>query len=113
MIQYQILIIVGVAIALDVITGISQAAYNNCLSSVKMRNGVYHKLSYVFAIALAGLIEYASAYIELGFDLPLVIPVVIYIVLTEVISIFENICLINPELKNSPLFKLLARKEEH
>ncbi len=104
-------VFVGIAILLDLITGLTQAAYNKVLSSEKMRMGVYHKLSYVFALMLGAFIEYASVHFELGFELPLIIPIAVYIILTEAISIFENICKINPELKKSPLFKLLAKKD--
>ena len=108
MYDWHIYAIAGIAIVLDIASGISQAVCNKTLQSDKMRQGVYHKLSYVFAVGLAALLEYGTIYLELGFEAPIVLPVIIYIVLTEAVSILENLTRINPELINSPIFKLLS-----
>lgn len=107
----HIFLIVGMAILFDVVTGIAQAVYNHVLSSEKMRSGVYHKLSYVFAVALALFIEYSVDYIDVGYTVPVFIPVCTYIVLTESVSIVENIGKLNPELINSGIFKLLSENK--
>lgn len=107
----HIFLIVGVAILLDVITGISQAVFNKVLSSEKMRNGVYHKLSYVFAVALALFVEYTVDHLDIGYTLPLFVPVCTYIVLTEIVSIIENMGKLNPELTGSGIFKLLSENK--
>ena len=107
----HIFLIVGISILFDVATGMSQAAYNHVLSSEKMRSGVYHKLSYIFAVALSLFIEYTVSHMDLGYTLPLFVPVCTYIVLTEIVSITENIGKLNPELLNSGIFKLLSENK--
>ena len=100
--------IVGVAIVFDIATGITQAIYNKSLDSKILRAGMFHKLSYIFAVALALFLEYACGYLGLGFECKVFIPLAVYIVVTEVISVLENIAKLNPELRESPIFKLLS-----
>lgn len=99
---------IGIFIILDIATGLSQAAFNKTIDSKILRNGMFHKLSYIFAIVLALSLEYACNYMELGFECKVLIPLAIYIVITEAVSVLENIMRINPELSESPLFKLLS-----
>lgn len=104
-------LIVGCFILLDIISGVTQAICNHELSSEKLRKGAFHKFSFVIIICLAYLIDYGVGYIDLGFNFPIVWPTCIYICLTEVVSITENIILINPELKGSRLIKLFKPQE--
>lgn len=106
--QIPIYIILCASIGLDILSGLSQAILNKTLDSKVLRAGMFHKLSYFFAIALTLLLEWACKYLDLGFSIELFIPLAAYIVITEAISILENITKLNPELKNSPLFQLLS-----
>lgn len=93
-------------IVLDVVFGLTKAAHAGALSSSKMREGLWHKSAFVGVIALAAVIEVASGHLELGFDVPLIVPACCYIVLNEVMSIVESLAEINPELKGSKLLQL-------
>lgn len=93
-------------IVLDVVSGIAKGAKLGQLSSSKMREGIWHKAGYVLIIALAVLIEIGSKHIDLGFTVPLVIPACVYIILSEVMSIFENATVLNPQIGGSGLTKL-------
>ena len=107
----HVFVIVGIAILLDIATGLAQAFYNRVLSSEKMRSGIYHKLSYIFAVSLALFIEYATAHIDIGYTIPIFTPTCAYIVLTELVSIIENIKKLNPELETSGIFNLLSSNQ--
>lgn len=93
-------------IVLDVVSGIAKGAKLGQLSSSKMREGIWHKAGYVLIITLAVLIEVGSKHIDLGFTVPLVIPACVYIILSEVMSIFENATVLNPQIGGSGLTKL-------
>lgn len=95
-----------VFIAMDLLTGFAQAVANKTVSSTKMRAGLWHKCGFVLTMLLAALIEWAMQYIDLGFTLPLFVPVCVFIMLTEIVSIFENICELSPELADSKLAKI-------
>lgn len=93
-------------IAMDLLTGFAQAVANKTVSSTKMRDGLWHKCGFVLTMLLAALIEWAMQYIDLGFTLPLFVPVCTFIMITEIVSIFENICKLSPELAGSKLAQL-------
>lgn len=93
-------------IALDLLTGFAQAVANKTVNSTKMRDGLCHKCGFVLTMLLAALIEWAMQYVDLGVTLPLFVPVCVFIMLTEIVSIFENICKLNPELAGSKLAQL-------
>ena len=71
-----------------------------------MRDGLWHKCGFILTILLAALIEWSMQYVDLGFTLPLFVPVCVFIMLTEIVSIFENICALSPELAGTKLAQL-------
>ena len=110
----EIYFIVAGFIIADVITGILQAVYNGDINSTKLRQGLFHKLSEILAVAFSIGIEYACEYIELGIDVPVFKTVSIYICIMELVSVLENLCEINPALAKlfKPYFEKLNNKED-
>lgn len=96
--------IVLVFIVFDVLSGLIQAIANNELASTVMRRGLWHKAGIILTMFFAVAINLVSEFINLGFDIPAVQGVTVYIVLMEARSIWENIRLIAPEI--SDLFHL-------
>lgn len=109
-----IYIIVGSFILFDIITGIIKALYNEGLNSTCLRQGLFHKLAEILAIAGSGLLEYGMNYIDLGFDIPILKVVVSYICIMELISSLENLAEINPALAKlfRPYLEKLKEKNE-
>lgn len=93
-------------IVMDLVTGVMQAVANKTVDSTKMRAGLWHKCGFLMTVILAALVEWAMQFVDLGFTLPLFVPVCVFIILTEVVSIFENVCQLSPELANSKLAQL-------
>ena len=106
------LAVVGVMIVMDYATGLLKALKNHDVSSVKMREGLYHKGAYIVVMALAEVIEHAQQVIDLGFSVPIVVPAAVYITLTETASIIENLGEINPELCESKVLALFRSTKE-
>lgn len=104
--DWHIAAIVAAFVVMDLVTGVTQAVANKTLDSTKMRAGLWHKCGFIMAVILAALVEWAMQFIDLGFTLPMFVPVCVFIILTEIVSIFENICLLSPELANSKLAQL-------
>lgn len=96
----------AVMIILDCLSGLAGAAKEGVLSSTKMREGLWHKAGYVLLIALAVVIEIASAHLDLGFEIPLTVSACIYIIANEILSVTENVTKLNPALKYSRLLAL-------
>ena len=90
----------------DILSGTIQAVANNDLSSTKMRQGLWHKASFLLLIALAFGLEWAMGFLDLGFDVPMITPVCVLIVLTETISILENIGKLNPSIAGSKFMSI-------
>lgn len=104
--DWHIPLIVFAFMACDIISGLIKGWSMRNISSTKLRQGLANKSSFTVMLVLAYLCEYAMGYIDLGFVVPLVPAVAVYICLTEVVSVCENVAEINPELKDSPLFGL-------
>lgn len=104
--DWHIATIVCAFVVMDLVTGVMQAVANKTLDSSKMRAGLWHKCGFIMAIILAALVEWSMQFIDLGFTLPLFAPVCVFIILTEIVSIFENVCQLSPELANSRLAQL-------
>lgn len=105
------LCVVGVLIILDYATGLMKAVMQKDVSSEKMRLGLWHKSGLVMVMVLAEVVEHAQAYLDMGFALPLIVPAAVYIAITEISSILENLGEINPELKDSPVLKLFRSNQ--
>lgn len=99
----RLFIIAAVAgIVLDVASGLLQAIKNGDLSSEKMRVGLWHKCGFLGLIVLGIYVQWVEGFADvsayLGFDFPSANAVCLYIIVTEIISIIENLKKISPEI---------------
>lgn len=100
-------------IILDVVSGIAAAYARREIESPKLRQGLWHKTGYVFVLFCSIIIEWAmNNGLDLGFNLPLVTPICVWISLMEIVSTLENAAKINPELANIPGFERLKEVEK-
>ena len=93
---------------IDFATGFLNAVMKKQVSSKIMRSGLAHKGAYLLILAAGWIIDAESHSINLGFQAPIFIPLVIAISLIEVTSIMENVTLINPGIANSPIFSIFS-----
>ena len=99
-------------IILDVVSGVAAAYARHEVESPKLRQGLWHKIGYVVVLFCSIIIEWAmNNGMDLGFNLPLVTPICVWISLMEVVSTLENAAKINPELSNVPGFERLKEVE--
>lgn len=92
----------------DILSGFLQAVVNHNLQSVKIREGIVHKASIALIIFAVYVLELTASHVAgLHIDGLGTVPVCVIVILMELVSIWENVCNANPELKNSPLGKLL------
>ena len=100
-------------ILLDIVSGVVSAYARHEISSKKLREGLWHKLGYFFVLFCAILIEWIMTQgLDLGFSLPLVVPICVWVSLMEIISILENAAQINPDLESVPGFERLKEVAE-
>jgi toxin secretion/phage lysis holin len=113
---YSVPVEVKLALAfmvIDVLTGVLKAIKNKELNSTKAREGIYKKASFILFIAFGYLADYAMNYVHIGFNLPAAATICTLIIVTEAISVLENLGKINPDLVKlvAPFLSALNQKE--
>ena len=108
------LVLAFALMVLDVLSGIAKGAHAGAIDSKVMREGLWHKAGFVGLILVSIAAEYALALLPMPDgvavpDMPMVLLACAYIVLTEIVSVFENVCQLNPAIANSPLGRLIAQ----
>lgn len=94
---------------LDLITGIIGAIRDGeQIKSSKLRDGLFKKVGFVFCYALGVLINYAENLLTLPFGVNLVPIICSYAIITEVVSIIENISKINSDILPDKLKELIG-----
>lgn len=99
---------------IDVFTGVLKAVKNKELNSTKAREGIYKKASFILFIAFGYLADYAMNYVNMGFNFPAALTICTLVIVTEAISVLENLGQINPDLVKlvAPFLSALNKKEE-
>lgn len=98
---------------LDVVSGFVGALKNRCINSTKMRDGTFNKAALLIVVFMAWLVEFTARHVPgLGFDMPLLIPVCVIVIVMEVASIMENVAKISPALAGSRLLKFFDSEKE-
>lgn len=107
------IVLILILIVLDIISGLAAAFMKKTIDSSVMRRGIWHKASYIVVILLAVALEWAVSVggpdLGIGLDLPIVVPTCLYLGLTEISSIGENLSQIDPSLRSAPVFSVLGR----
>ena len=102
---------VGFLVGLDVVTGLLKGWSTNSLSSRKMREGLVHKSTYALMITLFVGVEILQQHFVVWPDFPTASVICGYICVGEVISFFENIIVIYPDLADWPIIDKILKHE--
>ncbi|MEY8460963.1 phage holin family protein [Eggerthellaceae bacterium 24-137] len=106
---------------IDIATGFAGAAKRGVIDSSAMRDGLWHKAGFCGLLVLAAVYEVAVVWIDFeaaraGFgvsvpDIPAVGIMCAYIVLTELVSVMENLCVLNPSIAKLPFVGRLGKHD--
>ena len=101
-------------IVVDVLVGFLNAAAHSEVSSSKMREGLSRKAGSVGIICVADIVDGAMlGGVTVGdIGTPILTAVCGYIAVMELISVLENICKLNPQLRENPILQMLASTAE-
>lgn len=91
---------------IDIISGYAQAVERNDVQSHKIFVGLFHKFGEILLIVLAVILDIMQSYIDLGYNIPLLMAVLALLIFYEINSILENILKLNPELSAKDIFKI-------
>lgn len=98
-----------ILILLDWVFGIGNACMKHEFKSEKMRQGIGHKMSELGFVVVAIVMDaMISVGLDLGFNGPILTTTAVYLCIMEIGSLLEIFASINPQLADSPVFKLLA-----
>lgn len=114
---WEPMLVAFIMMALDMISGFAGACKNNDIRSDKMREGLWHKAGFCGIVVLAWAYEFGAQWLnfeayqsDLGIAMPAipaVTAVCCFIAATEVISILENLCELNPKIAKIPFISSL------
>lgn len=108
----KIILLALVFNGLDIITGIIGAIRDGeQIKSSKLRDGLFKKVGFIFCYILAIAINYAETFLTLPFGVDLVPVICTYALVTEIVSIIENISKINPDILPDKLKELIGYSE--
>lgn len=107
-----VVVIALLLMGMDILLGLAGAVKDHDVQSAKMREGLWHKCGSIGLVVLAYVLEVAVDHVDLGVVFPGVVIVCAYIILMEVGSCLENLVVLNPELKNNPIMRVFATKED-
>jgi len=91
-------VLTALFILIDILSGLLKSLKMKTWSSTTMREGLFHKMGFVIIIALAVLCDYGQRYLGIGFVIPITKAVCVYVIVTEIGSVVENVSAINPTL---------------
>lgn len=106
-----------VLMAFDVVAGFAKACKAGNVSSTVMREGAWHKAGFVGLVFLAAVIQWLLMAVPVPSgvtvpEIPLVVMTCAYVAVTEAVSIFENLCSLNPAIAGSPVGKVMEQLEK-
>lgn len=108
----KIILLALVFNGLDLITGIVGAIRDGeQIKSSKLRDGLFKKVGFIFCYMLGIVINYAETFLTLPYGVDLVPVICTYAIVTEVVSIIENISKINPDILPDKLKELIGYNE--
>lgn len=98
-VPYNLLLVTLVFIVMDVIMGLVKALETKSFKSLKMREGLFHKLGEILCVVFGMVCEMSFPVVGITVKLPIVSTICIYIIIMETGSIVENLAAISPNIK--------------
>lgn len=112
--EVEPIILILALIIIDYILGLVGALTNGNFSSSKMREGLVHKFTYLVVMFVALIIERLAFHYDIGlvFSAGFFTMVCVWIIMTELGSILENLVVINPKFADNAFMAIFAKREK-
>lgn len=110
-IDWHVYALILALVVIDYVLGVTKSVISKAFSSSVMRQGLVHKATYLVVIILAEIVVMLSGYLDLGFQYAGVLTglVCVWISITEIGSILENVVAINPDLGSEGFLEIFSR----
>lgn len=99
-----------VFVGLDILTGWMKAVSTGTVSSAVMRQGLFHKVSYFVIIVVFIAVEALQKHFSFWPDFPTTAAICAYICVTEIVSLLENLAVVNPEIRDWPIVSAIVKQ---
>lgn len=109
------IVVMFALIVIDIVTGVINAYIKGEISSTAMREGAVHKISEIIIVIVCCLCEFMQHEFGIGVDVPTAVAACLFICITEIVSIVENLAKINPAMQDWPIvkqFMMLGEKND-
>ena len=110
--QFYPIIVALIFNSLDIISGLIAGIKNKDIQSSKLRDGLFKKVGFILCYVMAWLVDTQGELIGFQISVKILPIIILYVCTTELVSILENICKINPDLLPSKLMELFHIKKE-
>lgn len=107
--KFQFLFIALIFILADCITGSLKAMKEKGFTSTGLKRGGFNKLGEILAMLLCYLIDAALPVAGISIGVSFAPVVCTYLLLMEIVSNYENLCVLCPILKNTPVSKYFGK----
>ncbi len=97
---------------LDLVTGVVTALKEKDLKSSKLRDGLFKKVGFVFCYLIAWIVDNYGTEIGFSIGVPVLPVIILYVCSTELVSIIENISVINPDIVPEKIMDMFHVKHE-
>lgn len=98
---------------LDLITGVIYAVKTKSIQSSKLRDGLFKKAGFIICYFCGWLLDNYGSSIGFQLSVDILPAVILYVCTTELISILENVCQINPDIMPEKLMSLFKINDNH
>lgn len=98
-VPYNLLLVTLLFIVMDIVMGLVKALETKSFKSLKMREGLFHKLGEILCVVFGMVCEMSFPVVGITVKLPIVTTICIYIIIMETGSIVENLAAISPNIK--------------
>lgn len=109
---YYSIVIAMVFNALDLLSGILASVKNKNIQSSKLRDGLFKKVGFILCYFVGWLVDTQGYRIGFQIATPVLPIIILYVCTTELVSIIENICKINPDILPSKLMEIFNLKKD-
>lgn len=96
----------------DYVTGFIGALKTKSVNSTKLRDGLFKKVGFILCYFLGFMVDTNGWRVGINLDFNVLPFIIAYVVVTEIVSIVENIAVINPDILPDKILKLLHISKE-
>lgn len=106
--EYMVIVVSLGFNLIDILSGVACGIKEKNLKSSKLRDGMFKKAGFIFCYILGFVIDNYGAFVGFSVGVPVLSLICTYAIGTELVSIIENISILNPDLLPEKLTSIFS-----